>query len=224
MGGKELKTSAMALEQAARSLDAAAAKLDAGKGASSTVEAPGGSPAAKSAEKLAATGLLSRAAFAAFGMYEAAANVPQTPEEWKKRGEANDKLQAGVDKFMRDHLPEWFFPKKTLLERLEEPTQEGVGGRGRLQSEQLAKGNPHGELIAPKTQKLDVQTEVKGKVEGEAMLTVKMDPSPLFLAKIEGSLRSIPLSGKLAGKSMSGDTGLGNIGAGNHFAPTLSGF
>ncbi len=67
--------------------------------------------------------------------------------------------------------------------------------------------------------------DVKGKVEGEAMLTVKLDPSPLLLAKVEGSLRSIPLSGDLkSGKSMAGDTGLGSVGTGNHFAPTLSGF
>lgn len=167
--------------------------------------------------------------------FTVSARIDELNKQLAAEGDSAKALQKLIDSWAKNpNAGPAMAPFKAKLDALQTQIEAEQKELDRLHKIQAGEASVNGVPLPPvrpkdldaarPPQKLDVQTNVQGKVEGEAMLTVKMDPSPLFLAKIEGSLRSIPLSGKLSGKSMSGDTGLGDIGSGNHFAPTMSGF
>ena len=106
--GFGLSTSAVALDQSAAALTAAAGRL----GAASGLPVPGSGPS----PKLNGPGLL-RTLWSGLNLFSAVQNMPQTPEDWKKQAESNDALQAGVDAWMKDHLPKWFFPDKSYTQQ-----------------------------------------------------------------------------------------------------------
>jgi hypothetical protein len=125
--GFGLKGSAVALDGSAAALMAAAEKQGF-NGIPKPGGMPGG-PGGASAEGRVGTMpfLWGRLALGAYGAYEAAANIPTTPEEWKKRGEANDQLQAAVGDWVKNHLPSFLFPDKGLLEKYTNPDLLSAG-------------------------------------------------------------------------------------------------
>lgn len=164
MRGFGLPAAATELTVAAKALDGAAVKL----GAGSAVHGPGG-PGAPGDSKTPSLGW--RGAFMGLSLGSAVFNMPQTPEEFKKQAEANDRLQATVDATMKKYLPSWLFPDKAWLERATEPTTAAGGGRGRPSSPfRIPHGDaPQGEL-APQADTSHIEKTVDAAERAKSAL------------------------------------------------------
>jgi hypothetical protein len=178
--GFGLPKAATELTAAAKALDGAAAKLEAGGG----MRGPGGGLPGGPGGGSNIPGLGWRVPLMGLSIGSAVFNMPQTPEEFKRQAESNDRLKEGVESFLKKNLPAWLFPDKAAFEKGMEPTTAGGGGRGRPGEPFRI---PHGEApqanVEPQvdTSHLDdAKTKADSAKQSLELLNAKVTPSVDF--------------------------------------------